>query len=119
MTDIMTKAQYMVAAIRNGEMDTGLSTVADAVRARQQWLDRQKAAENTLTMPVGTRVIITEPIRPKYLADILGVVSTYGTRKPGYLWVDVDQKWKHRLGRYMPHLHIPASCLRLAGEDEV
>jgi hypothetical protein len=114
----MTTASEIVQAIRNGDIDAQLPAVIGAMHARQDYLRRQKGAENILNMPAGTRVIITDGIRPKYLVDILGKV-TVGEYKPGYIWVEVDDRWKHSLrGRYNSPLHVPASCLRLAGEDE-
>lgn len=94
-----------------GIWDDGLEALAEAIRARRDYVRDQRGAKNQLEFKHGTPVRVIN-IRPKYLTGITGTVNK--SRMPsrrGDIMVDVDPRCYHRLGRYGRCLAIPASSL--------
>jgi hypothetical protein len=99
--------------IAAGDHDAQLEPMFRALNARRKYLAGQKAAANKSEMVAGTRVKITEGIRPHYLVGITGTVSTRPARRAGDVQVDVDPACVGQMGKYGRggSVGVPANCL--------
>jgi hypothetical protein len=97
-----------------GKYDDHLQAIIDAAFERRKFLRSVKAEELRRSLKPGDLVIITMPIKPKYLAGWGGTIIPTppgGKERPGYIWVDIEQK----VNRYGPRVLVPLTCLKKVG----
>ena len=98
--------------IEAGYWDDGLEALAETVRARIEYLRKQRGARNQMEFRHGTTVRMIN-IRPKYLVGVRGTVNK--DRMPnrtGDIMVDIDPRDYVRIShRFSRTVGVPASSL--------
>jgi hypothetical protein len=111
MSEPEMEYDFIIDLIAGGECDSIIEGLGDAVRARREFLQEIRGAENRINFGPGTKVRIIN-IRPKYLHGVTGVVSAATPKRHGDIMVDVDPSQYYKLGhRYGHTLGVPASSL--------
>jgi hypothetical protein len=105
----MGTTEDVISQVADGVHDVNLKALLAAVRARHEYLNRQRGLRNQVAMTPGTRVRVSGNIRPKYLLGLTGTVSGKPSNREGDLHVQLDSH--QRTGRYSHSLNVPATCL--------
>lgn len=110
----MTVPVDVVEFVMNAERED-IDRIFELLKTRSKTLSDIEAAKNKATLIPGTKVRLIEPITPKYLRGLTGVVvdevPTPGKRgkKKQTIPVEIDPVWD--TGRYSHSVNVPASCL--------
>jgi hypothetical protein len=108
------RAEDIITLVDDGKLDKILRPLNEACVARLRYLRDKKMRRNARDLVIGTRVVVVEGIKPKYMKGAVGEVigtptfAQHDVRKQGYVWVD----FKQRVGRYGPICRMPANCLK-------
>lgn len=107
----MSDTTSIFIRLANGEFDSQLDQLAEAIRQRRKYVGRQKGLANQAAFTPGTAVVITGSISPKYLVGVTGTVSTRPAHRAGDIQVDIDEAYRYRTRRFGPSVGVPAQCL--------